>query len=125
MKGKLKNWMESYLRLWKLENKGGLKGETKNWMESYLRGREMRTVVKTKSEWRTVESEVPQGSVLAPILFLVNNNDMPEGVNSYMSLLADDAKLLRHIRNSKDCRILQEDLNKIWKWSMGWEMNSM
>ncbi|XP_050692945.1 uncharacterized protein LOC126983856 [Eriocheir sinensis] len=109
--------------LWKLENKGGLRGKMKCWMESYLRGREMRTVVKdTRSEWRTVESGVPQGSVLAPVLFLVCINDMPEGINSYMSLFADDAKLQRHIRNSEDCKELQEDLNKIWKWSQKWEM---
>lgn len=46
-------------------------------MGSYLREREMRTMVKDmKSEWRIVDSGVLQGSVLAPILFLVNINDM-------------------------------------------------
>lgn len=109
--------------LWKLENKGGLKGNMKKWMASYLMGREMRTVVKDiKSEWRNVESGVPQGSVLAPIIFLVYVNDMAEGVNSYINLFADDAKLQKHIRNKEDCEILQEDLYKIWKWSMDWEM---
>ena len=56
----------------------------------------MRTVVKDeKSEWREVKSGVLQGSVLAPIMFLVYVNDMTEGVSSYLILFADDAKLLR------------------------------
>jgi len=109
--------------LWKLKYKGGLKGKTLRWMESYLRGREMRTVVRDlKSEWRKVDSGVPQGSVLAPILFLIYINDMPEGVNSYMNLFADDAKLCRRVRVEEDCKILQEDLDKIWMWSKKWEM---
>ena len=70
----------------------------------------MRTVVKNrKSEWRVVKSGVvPQVSVLEPIMFLVYVNDMT-GVNSYISLFADDAKLLRKIRNSKDCEGVQND----------------
>ena len=109
--------------LWKLEHKGGLKGKVLKWMESYLNGREMRTVIKdVKSEWRAVESGVPQGSVLAPILFLIYINDMPEGVKSYINLFADDAKLCRQVKNKEDCNILQEDLNKIWRWSNKWEM---
>ncbi len=83
----------------------------------------MRTVVKdVKSKWRRVDSGVPQGSVLAPILFLVYINDMPEGISSYMSLFADDAKLQRPIKTTKDCEALQKDLDKIWEWSKKWEM---
>ena len=109
--------------LWKLENIGGLHGKIKEWMESYLKGREMRTLVRDeKSKWRKVDSGVPQGSVLAPILFLIYINDMPEGVDSYMSLFADDAKLLKRVKTNKDCEILQNDLNKIYKWSKKWEM---
>ena len=74
-------------------------------MEDYLKGREMRTVVKDdKSEWMEVKSGVPQGSVLAPIMFLIYVNDITEGVSSYISLLADDAKLLRKIRNKQGLR---------------------
>ena len=109
--------------LWKLEHIGGLKGTLKNWMEVYLRGREMRTVVKDeKSERREVKSGVPQGSVLAPIMFLIYVNDMIEGVSSYISLFADDGKLLRKIGNHKDCEELQNDINKIYAWSKTWEM---
>ena len=41
---------------------------------------------------------------------------MTEGVSSYISLLADDVKLLRKIRNHKDCEELQNDINKIYAW---------
>lgn len=109
--------------LWKLGKMGGLSGNILIWMKNYLRGREMRTIVKDiKSEWRAVESGVPQGSVLAPVLFLVFINDMAEGIKSYINLFADDAKLCRVIKNEEDCETLQEDLNRIWKWSKTWEM---
>ena len=92
-------------------------------MEDYLKGREMRIVVKEeKSEWREVKSGVPRESALAPIVFLIYVNDMTEGVSSYISLFADDAKLLRKIGNHKDCEELLNDLNKIYEWSKTWEM---
>ena len=47
---------------------------------------------------------------------------MPEGVSSYMNLFADDAKLCRCVENEEDCEILQEGLNKIWRWSKKWKM---
>ena len=86
-------------------------------MEDYLKGREMRTVVKDeKSDWREMQNGVPQGSVLAPIMILIYVNDMTEGVSSYISLFADDAKLLRKIRNHKICKELQNYL-KTYEWS--------
>ena len=92
-------------------------------MEHNLNGRQMRTVVKDEqSEWREVKTGVPQGSVLAPIMFLIYINDMTEGVSSYISLFADDVKLLRKIGNHKGCEELQNDINKIYEWSNTWEM---
>ena len=75
-----------------------------------------------KSEWKIVMSGIPQGSVLAPIMFLIYVNDMIEGVSSYTSLFADDAKLLRKISNQEDCQELQRDLDRIYNWSKTWEM---
>lgn len=80
--------------LGKLGNRGTLNGKMKNWMKNHLKGREMRTVVKDiKSEWRNVCSGVPQGLVLALVLLLAFISDMPQKVNSYMSLFADDANI--------------------------------
>ena len=64
-------------------------------MQDYLKDREMRIVIrKETSSWRNVTSEVPQGSVLAPIMFQIYENDMQCGVTSYMNMFADDAKLM-------------------------------
>ena len=44
-------------------------------------------------------------------------NDISDGMNSSTNLFANDAKLLRHIKNKEDCKILQKVFNKIWRWS--------
>ena len=55
-------------------------------------------------------------------MFLVYVNDMTEGVSSYISLFADDAKLLRKIRNHKDCKELQNGISKMYELSKIWNM---
>lgn len=110
--------------MWKLENYGGVKGKTLEWMRDYLQGRQMRTMIRNKfSTWKRVTSGVPQGAVLAPIMFLVYINDMGEGINSYMNMFADDAKMMRHIKSEQNCRELQRDLDKIKQWSEKWKLD--
>ena len=55
-------------------------------------------------------------------MFLIYVNDMPEGVESYMNMFADDAKIMKRIRNMDDCNALQKDLDKINEWSRTWQM---
>ena len=71
----------------------------------------------TRSKVRIV-----QETVLTPVMFLVYINDMTEGVNSFMSLFADDAKLLRKIESKEDCEHLQKYFDKIHRWSKLWKM---
>ena len=109
--------------MWKMENQGGLGGKLLEWMKSYLTGRKMKTVVRGKcSEWAEVGSGVPQGSVLAPLMFLTFINDLPVGVRSYVNLFADDAKIMRQVRNHEDCQYLQQDLDVLHEWSKKWKM---
>ena len=60
-----------------------------------------------------VESGVPQGTVLGPLLLLCHVNDMPDAVKSTIRLFADDCLLYRVIRNIKDHVILQQDLHNL------------
>ena len=93
------------------------------WMEDFLKDRAMRTVIRDReSSWKQVISGVPQGTVLAPIMFAVYINDMIEGVDSYINMFADDAKILRRIQTEEDQDMLQKDLDNIWRWSQTWEM---
>lgn len=109
--------------IWKIEKYGGVQGKLLEWMKDYLTERQMSTVVRgAESSWGEVTSGVPQGSVLGPLMFVIYVNDMVEGIDSYVSLFADDAKIMRRIENIESCEQLQQDLDRIYEWSRDWEM---
>ena len=89
--------------LWKLETIGGLKGELLRGMEDFLKDREIRTVIRDQeSAWKSVLSQVPQGSVLVPVMFAVYINDMTERIDNYINLFADNAKLLIRVQKKNE-----------------------
>ena len=94
-----------------------------NWIEQWLTDRRQRVVVDGEvSSWKSVLSGVPQGSVLGPILFLVYINDLEEGVTGKILKFADDTKLFRKVKEIGDKQNLQDDIDKLVKWSEKWQM---
>ena len=116
--------------LYKME-KYGITGGVLNWVRAFLSDRKQRVNVRgVPSEWFSVTSGVPQGSVLGPILFLIFINDLPLEIVSPLSLFADDSKVFSRIVAEKNRRIgteggreiLQRDLDRIREWAEKWKM---
>ena len=61
-------------------------------------------------------------SVLGPVLFLVYINDLEEGVTGKILKFADDTKLFRKVKEIGDKQNLQDDIDKLVKWSEKWQM---
>ena len=74
------------------------------------------------SELVPVSSGLPQGTVLGPLLFLIYINDITESISSDLRLFADDCLLYRVIKSTRDCKILQQDLDRLVRWSERWLM---
>ena len=108
--------------LHKLENYG-IRGPLLTWIRSFLCSRLMSVVVEGEtSQEATVDSGVPQGTVLGPLLFLCHINDLPECVSSQVRLFADDCLLYRPIRSLQDQITLQQDLSHLETWASNWGM---
>ena len=94
-----------------------------NWIEQWLTDRRQRVVVDGEvSSWKSVLSRVPQGSVLGPILFLVYIDDLEEGVTGDILKFGDDTKLFRKTKEIGDEKKLQDDIDKLVRWSEKWQM---
>ena len=100
----------------------GINDHTLKWIKQFLHGRIQQVVVEGyHSNPINVTSGVPQGTVLAPLLFLCYINDLPANINSSIKLYADDVLIYRPIRSPDDIKSLQEDLNTIEQWALHWQ----
>ena len=76
------------------------------------------------SDWGLINSGVPQGSVLGPLLFLVHINDLENGIKSSIKFFADDTSLFSIVKapvTSADD--LNQDLQLISRWALQWKMS--
>lgn len=101
----------------------GIRNNILPWINNFLTKRHQRVVVDGESSQQSpVESGVPQGTVLGPLLFLVFINDLPSNLSSLIRLFADDCILYREIKNKDDSEALQADINRLCAWESTWQM---
>ena len=88
-------------------------------MDNFLSNRQQCVAVNgsTSSEVQ-VRSDVPQVSVLEPLLFLIHISDINyEIADSTVSCIADDSRILLGLKDEEDTQMLQNDLHKLFKWA--------
>ena len=68
------------------------------------------------SEWRSVTSDVLQGSVLGHLLFVIYINDLEENIAGLISKFVDDTKIGGVVDSDEDCQRIQQDID----WRIGW-----
>ena len=117
-----KVWHEGLLH--KLRQ-NGLEGNILRFFESYLSDRRQRVVLNGKcSDWAPIQSGVPQGSVLGPLLFLIFINDLECGIKSQIKFFADDTSLYSVVTDPvTSAAELNHDLKIISDWANQWKMS--
>ena len=97
----------------------GIGDSITDWIEQWLTDRRQRVIVDGEvSNWKSVLSGLPQGSVLGPILFLIYINDLDDSITSNVLKFADDTKLFRKVNTDGDKQHLQNDLDVVQFWEM-------
>lgn len=101
----------------------GVRGRLYRWIREFLKDRQQRVVVcGSASDWQSVTSGIPQGSVLGPILFLIFINDLPDAINCCIKLFADDAKIYAQVNSIEQGKDLQGNIKRAEEWASTWEM---
>ena len=93
-------------------------------MDNYLRNRTQRVVLNCSSaDYSLVNSGVPQGSVLGPLLFLIYINDLENNIKSNVKFFADDTMLFSIVKDpTTSADELNHDLQNITEWARQWKL---
>ena len=124
-------------RLLKELHRQGIRGAVLGWITDFLKERKQRVKINDDySEYTTVLSGVPQGSVLGPTLFLLYVSQISTILRNFTSLFADDTKIFSYLLNLHDNlpsvadeetihtpKSLQEDINIVTNWSEKYQMS--
>ena len=97
----------------------GISGKILTWITNFLKNRSQQVIIDgATSSPAEVQSGVPQGTVLGPVLFIVYMNDLHKVIkNSLLKCFADDSKLIKSIQNPDDRVKLIHDLEAVLQWT--------
>lgn len=93
-------------------------------LESYISDRKFRVKdEETYSSFYPILAGVPQGSVLAPLLYTLYTADIPVTKNSFIGTFADDTAIMAtNNSQAKAVNQLQNALDKINQWTIDWKI---
>ncbi len=97
----------------------GFEHSVMSWFKSYLSNHHHSTRVNgTLSDSLQMNSGVPRGSILGPLLFICYINDLPNCLNkSSAYIYADDTALLVHGKDSEELEhLLSDEFSIICRW---------
>ena len=102
-------------------NAYGIRGNLMQWFQSYLSARSQYVIYNgIKSSFRNITHGVPQGSILGPLLFILNVNDFSRSSDLLFSILfADETSVFIEGHSYAEViEILNSELLKVSDWLM-------
>lgn len=93
----------------------GIHGDLYRWVKSYILNRKQAVVIGgNRSDFVSIPSGVPQGSLLGPLFYIAYISDIGLCFRHAQHLLyADDTKIYMKVNTIEDCMKLQEDLDRL------------
>ena len=102
----------------------GISGSLLKLFRNYLSNRKQCVVLNgSSSDYSGIESGVPEGSVLGPLLFLIYINDLERNTKSNIKFFADDTMIFSIVKDPKiSANDLNHDLETIRQWANQWKL---
>ena len=119
VRGVFLNLLEAFDEVsYELKN-NGIDGNALQLFESFLHNKPQRVVLNAQSSsWQSVRAGLSQGSLLRTLFYLIDFNDLLQGLNSEIKLFADDTSLFDVVNCvNVSASTLNSDLLKIQDWA--------